>query len=74
MDWKKLGLALHFDYNFIKAIERDTHDTHESCYELLNRWLNGEACQPITWAKLIEALGDAEHSKLVRQLKKHFIS
>ena len=73
VDWKQLGLALEFDYDLIEIIERNSHyRIEESCYELLNRWLDGEACQPTTWARLIEALRDAEYSELAIQLKQFF--
>ena len=69
VDWMQLGLALEFEYNLLRAIEKDNHGrTHESCNELLNRWLDGEACRPVTWGRLIEALGDAGHSTLAAQL------
>ena len=75
VDWKQLGLALHFDYNLLKAIESDNHfKTHESCCDLLQKWLDGGASQPVTWARLIEALRDCEHSKLAFQLKHILIS
>ena len=70
VDWKRLGLALEFDYNVLKTIERNAHFVvEESCLELLHRWLDGEACDPITWDRLIEALRDAEHAKLAIQLE-----
>ena len=72
-DWQQLGLALHFDHNLIRSIERDNPlRTRECCLDLLGRWLNGEACQPITWARLIQALKDAEHSTLARKLERFF--
>ena len=73
MDWIQLSLSLHFDYNVIKAIERDNcNRTRDCCLELLRRWLEGEACRPITWARLIEALRDAEHGTLADDLKQYF--
>ena len=75
VDWKRLGLALHFDYNVIEAIESSClHQVHDCCCKLLHKWLNGEACQPVTWARLIEALRDAKHSKLAKNLMEIFIS
>ena len=69
-DWKKLGLALEFDRNVLKAIERNAHFiVEDSCLELLCRWLDGKACRPVTWSRLIEAIKDAQHSKLATQLE-----
>ena len=71
VDWKLLGLNLQFDHSVLKAIEKNTHFiTEDSCLELLGRWLNGEACQPITWARLIQALKDIEHSTIAIHLEK----
>ena len=68
--WKKLGLLLQFDYDVIETIENDARSqTEECCLKLLNRWLKGEACHPVTWERLIEALRDAEHAKLASQLE-----
>lgn len=70
VNWKKLAFALRFDYGVIKIIEGDArHMAEESCQEMFHRWLNEEACQPIMWARLIEALKDAEQGKLAKQLE-----
>ena len=72
-DWKKLGLALEFDHKVLRKIERDARFIAEdSCLELLSKWLDGEACQPVTWSRLIEAIKDAEHTKLATQLEQFF--
>lgn len=71
VDWKYLGLNLQFDHNMLKTIEKNAHFiTEDSCLELLSRWLDGETCQPITWARLIQALKDIEHSTIATQLEK----
>ena len=73
-DWKKLGLVLEFDHKVLKAIERNTHfNVDDSCLELLSKWLDGEACHPVTWSRLVEALEDAGHSKLAAQLEDFFM-
>ena len=74
-DWKKLGLALEFDHKVLKAIEKDARFiVEDSCVELLSKWLDGEACHPVTWRRLIEAVKDAGHSKLAAQLEDFFRS
>ena len=71
VDWKNLGLALMFDYDVIKAIERDSHfQTEDSCRELLHRWLKGEACRPVTWKRLVEALTESHNAQLALDLKR----
>ena len=75
VDWIRLGIALEFDLDVLKAMERSNHyQVQDCCYELLHRWLKGEACQPITWARLIEGLRDAEHAELASELKHCFTS
>ena len=70
ISWKNLGLALEFNYDQIQAIERDSHfKTQESCLNLLHRWLNGEACQPISWERLLEALREVELPALATELE-----
>ena len=41
----------------------------KSCQEMLHRWLEGEACQPVTWGRLIEAIRDAELDTLARKIE-----
>ena len=68
--WKDLGIALEFDYGVIETIERDTHfQNNDSCCKLLHKWLSGEACQPVTWRRLIQALHEAEHGTLAMKLE-----
>ena len=64
--WKDLAMALRFDYSLIKIIREDNkHDSCvEACEDMFHRWLEGEACQPVTWERLIEALKDIDQSTL----------
>ena len=74
-DWKQLGLVLEFKYSVLKAIEKDNRFICEDCcFEVLHKWLSGEACQPITWERLIEALRDLELKALASKLEKLFTS
>ena len=75
VDWTKVALCLEFDSSVIRVIEYDyPHMTERACEEMFERWLSGEACQPITWKRLIQALNDAEHGVLAQKLKKSFHS
>ena len=69
--WEDLALFLDFNYDVIKIIRDD--NKHESCVkacqDMLHRWLEGEACHPITWGRLIEAISDAELATFARKLK-----
>ena len=70
--WEDLALLLEFDYGVIKIIREDTkHDTCvKSCEEMLYRWLEGEACQPVTWGRLIQAIRDVELDTFARRIEK----
>ena len=69
----KVALALRFDYSVIRSIERDSlHVTEDACEEMFERWLNGEACEPVTWERLVQALDEAEHATLARKVWSHF--
>ena len=69
-----MAYALEFRDELVDVIQHDTlqFGCEESCHETFRRWLSGEACQPITWERLIQALEDAEHSKLAAQLRQYF--
>ena len=71
MKWEDLALFLEFDYDVIKIIrDNNKRDTCvEACEEMLHRWLEGEACQPVTWGRLIEAIRDAELDTLARRIE-----
>ena len=73
VDWESLALLLDFDYNTIKIIREDNsgrnEKTERSCQDMLCRWLNGEACKPITWEKLIEAIRDIPRRKLASEIE-----
>ena len=69
-NWMQLGLVLGFNYSVLKAIEKDNIFNHEDCcFEVLHKWLYGEACQPITWERLIEALRDLELNGMASSLE-----
>ena len=68
--WEDLALFLDFDYSLIKIIREDKkQDCVKACQEMLHRWLEGEACRPITWGRLIEAMSDAEMDTFARNLE-----
>lgn len=73
--WKKLASILLFDHNVLEAIEKDTHyRNEEACQETFRRWLNGEACQPVTWGRLVQALEDAQRRTLANEVRKRLMS
>ena len=71
VSWRDVAYALEFDDDLVKNIEHNTlnKDCVAACYETFRRWLRGEACQPLTWGRLIEALKDAERDTLARELE-----
>ena len=77
MDWWELGVALDFNPDLLKTIEGNNwnraHRTEQCCNDLLSRWLDGEACQSVTWERLIEALKKIECAVLADQLEQTLV-
>ena len=73
--WDVLAGVLEFDDEIVEIIRRDTEgcSCEKSCREIFRRWLNEEACQPVTWERLIEALNDAEKGELASQIRELLI-
>ena len=69
-DWKKLGLLLEINYDVLQTIAKNNAFHMDCCLEVLQKWLNGCACHPITWERLIEALKDADYLRLASDLEK----
>ena len=69
--WEELALALHFDREVIRAAERSQHfQVEAACRTILQKWLDGEGLQPVTWETLMEALVDIEHGTLAGDLRR----
>ena len=70
-DWEEVALALHFDHEVIRAVKQSEHfKVKAACRSILQRWLDGEGLQPVTWETLVEALVDIEHGTLARDLRR----
>ena len=70
-DWEELALALHFDGEVIRAVKQSEHfQVKAACRTILQRWLEGEGQQPVTWETLVEALADIEHGTLASDLRR----
>ena len=73
VDWEKLASRLQFDYKVIRTIKEDNsgHEerTEASCRDMLRRWLDGEACEPVTWERLVEAIRDIPLDTLATEIK-----
>ena len=73
VDWENLALLLEFDNSVIRIIRENHSGRNErierSCQDMLHRWLDGEACQPVTWKRLIEALRGISNNKLAREIE-----
>ena len=70
-DWEELSLALHFHGGVIRAMERNQHfQVGAACLTILQRWLDGEGRQPVTWETLIGCLEDIGHCTLASDLRK----
>ena len=69
--WKKLSLALQFPGGVISAVERSQHfQVEAACLTMLQRWLDGEGRQPVTWETLVECLEDIGHCTLASNLRR----
>lgn len=67
-DWEKLALALHFRGEIIR---KQRHFQPEAaCCTILQRWLNGNGLQPVTWETLVECLEDIGYGTLAGYLRK----
>ena len=54
-DWEKLALAFQFRHGVINAVRRDEHfQVEAACRTILQRWVDGEGRQPVTWETLIK--------------------
>ncbi len=74
VDWENLALRLEFDYCVIETI-KDNHSgrnkrNERSCQDMLCRWLDGEACQLVTWGRLVEAIRDIPRDTLATKVDK----
>ena len=65
-----MALALEFDHHAMGRIKYNTRndDCVESCREVFSLWLNMEACQPVSWKRLITALNVIEFGNLASEL------
>lgn len=74
-DWEKLALALQFHGGVIRAVERSQHFQAEAaCRAILQRWLDGESKQPVTWKTLVECLECIGHGSLASDLRRELES
>ena len=67
-DWEKLALALHLRGEIIR--EQSQFQAEAACHNVLQRWLNGEGRQPVTWDTLVNCLEDIGHGTFAGYLTK----
>jgi len=67
--WQDVALALHFEGSVIAFIKESTFSDVEGCRRMLDRWLEGEYREPVTWETLVEALQEARFVDLADSLK-----
>lgn len=67
-DWEKLALALHLRGEIIR--EQSQFQAETACHNILQRWLNGEGRQPVTWGTLVDGLEDIGYGTLAGYLTK----
>ena len=71
-DWEKLVLALHLRGEIIR--EQRHFQPEAACRTTLQRWLNGDGQQPVTWDTLLDCLEDIGHGTLAGDLRKEVVS
>ena len=69
VDWEELALLLEFDHNVVETIKEDNRGVEKSCRDMLRRWLDGGACQPVTWERLVEAVRDIPRDRLATEIE-----
>ena len=70
-DWEKLALVLHFRGEIIW--EQRHFQAKAACHTILQRWLNGEGRQPVTWDTLVDCLEDIGYGTLAGYLRKELV-
>ena len=73
VDWEKLAYRLEFGHAVVRTIKENNSGKEErvesSCRDMLCRWLDGGACQPVTWERLVEAIRDIPRDTLATQVE-----
>ncbi len=66
-------MMLEFDHNVVRTIKQNNSGKDEkiesSCQDMLGRWLDGKACQPVTWGRLVEAIRDIPRDMLATEIE-----
>ncbi len=74
VNWERLALRLEFDHCVIATIKENfsgrDRRIERCCQDMLCRWLDGEACQPVTWGRLVQALREIEMGILAEEVDK----
>ena len=73
-DWEKLALALRFRCGIIRAVrENERLLVEPACRRILERLLDEEGRQPVTWETLVECLEDIGHGTLTGDLRRELV-
>ena len=67
-DWEKLALALRLRGDIIQ--EQRHFQPEVACHNILQRWLNGEGREPVTWDTLLDCLEQTPNGTLAGYLRK----
>ena len=69
--WEEVALALHFEGHAIQNIQYDPQIRciDSACRVMLQKWLDGEGHQSVTWETLMDALVDAGFVTVVEDLQ-----
>lgn len=69
--WEEVALELHFKGHMLQNIQYDPHIQciDSACRVMLQKWLDGEGSQPVTWETLMDALVGAGFVTVVEDLQ-----
>ena len=67
--WKDLAVQLDFQRGSIATIQKDSDGCEDAFDELMSRWLDGAARQPVAWKTLLSALEDIELNVLAHDIR-----
>ena len=60
-NWEHLAYSLKYDIPTVNAIDKDSHDSGQSCEKLFKDWLStNHGAAPKTWSTLLEKIKEVD--------------
>ena len=55
--WEKFAYGLGFEGHTIASVQQsNSYQVDECCRSIIQRWIEGQASQPVTWETFLEAM------------------